>query len=117
MQSNTPTTPTDLASLIEYIHSLYQFTPQNYPALGHLPGDMRPTFVASHALMHMQKSIGALATQVEAADHSGMQPPQKNLREPLLKLMLNCLKLGAEIGLTEHDIVTGIPPLMKSKPA
>jgi hypothetical protein len=114
--TNTPPPPTDLQSLIDYIHGLYQFTSGNYPALTHLPESLAAAFIGSHSLLHMQKSLGILATHFEAADHSGKPPLPEQYREALLKLILNCLKLAAEMGLSANDIVTGIPPLMKSKP-
>ena len=96
-----------------YIQGRYTFTEAGYPALRHLPDELRANFVLSHVIAHTLKSIGSIATLAEAADHSGEAPAAEALREPVLKLVMNSLRLAREIGLTADDVIGGIPALMK----
>jgi hypothetical protein len=110
-ESNSPTT---LAELMAEINSRYVFNPINYPALAHVPDDMRVAFIVSHSLHHVSKSHGKLATIVEAADHSGRPVNPEDAREGVLKLLLNGLKLASELGITPSQILAEVPKLLKS---
>jgi hypothetical protein len=110
MSSDTPSS--DIEILMKCIGEHYVFTNDHYPnALLETPEQQRH-FATAHTLMHMNKALGKIATEVESADHGG-QLDVNILHEATLKMLINTLKLAEELGLSAEDIARRTPALLK----
>ena len=79
--------------------------------------DRRLAFVVNHSHLHMSKSLGKIATELEIGDHLGYFPHQSEpvVREATIKMFINTLKLAQELGMTAEDLMSAVPEVMKSK--
>ncbi len=107
----------DLTNLMSFINSKYVFSEENYPALKGKTTEEKAVFALNHSVLHMQKSIGVLATQCEAYDHSGNfnNVDQAALKEATAKMLVNTLKLAHELGFSPEQLAEAVPLVMKSK--
>lgn len=62
----------------------------------------------------MIKSIGRLAGECEQHDH-GEQLDDRALKEGVVKIFINTLKLAEELGISAGELVDSVPLLMASK--
>lgn len=105
-----------LDALMKFIGERYRFTDEEYPSLPLLRWhpEKRAGFILKHAVLHMNKSLGVLATEAEAADHGGDIDGQK-INSALAKMLISILKLAEERGLTGGRLAALVPEVMKSK--
>ncbi len=108
------TTSTDLKSLMDFINQRYRFNEQTYPGIAEPINAHGGRFAVNHSVLHMNKSLGAIAAQVEAADHGG-EMDEAALETATTKMLVNVLKLASELGLTAEDLAAAVPEVMKSK--
>lgn len=90
----------DLAQLMVKIDLGYQFTNAKYPALNE---ENEHEFSINHSLLHMNKSLGVMAAEVEKADH-GDKMDHSELVLATQKQLVNVLKLACHLGITVPDI-------------
>ena len=105
---------TDLAQLMEYIGSRYTFTADHYPRMTGLDSDGKKAFVLSHSVHHIQKSVGKLAAECEHFDHGG-KLDDTAIREGVVKMFINSVKLAEEMGITAEELAASVPTFMASK--
>lgn len=100
-----------------FINSKYVFNEQNYPALKGKSPEEKAMFALNHSILHMQKSIGMLAFEAEAYDHTKNYDfvHESKLKEATVKMLINTLKLAYELGLTAEKLAEAVPEMMKSK--
>lgn len=96
-------TEVTLKELMTRIDSGYSFSADVYPALRAANLDQQHYFGLVHSLLHMEKSQGKLATELEAYDHGGMMDDTK-LCEAACKQLVNTLKLASHLGLSAEDL-------------
>ena len=83
----------DIQSTIDIIAKQYFFDEQAYPLLRGADQSSIYTFALRHLLLHMQKSLGKIATALEAEDH-GQDMNVQLLTEGLAKMHLNTLRMA-----------------------
>jgi hypothetical protein len=76
--------------------------------------DEKWVFVISHSLLHMQKSSGVLARNLEAHDHGGTIDDQA-VRLSTIKMFINTLKLAEELGMSADDLCKAVHEFYKAK--
>ncbi len=103
---------TDLSSLMAFIGERYTFTQDHYPNIDTSP-EAKRIFAVRHSALHMMKSTGKIAAEVEAADHGGNMD-LKALRVATNKMLVNALKLAEELDMTAQDLADGVPQVMAS---
>ena len=115
-EMNKPTS-TDLTVLMELVDEGYVFDDATYPQLPVDDGD-RVHFAIAHSLLHMQKALGAIATELEAYDH-GEPLDVVKIHEATCKQLVNVLKLAAVLGITPAQLADYIgvqyDPAVKSE--
>ena len=104
--------PTNIADLMKHIELTYVFTAEHYPELAR-EGVNKEVFALRHLLHHIQKSVGRLAAECERFDH-GDELNDANIREVVVKILINVLKLAAERGISAKELVGDVPAFMKS---
>lgn len=92
----------------------YQFNGKNYPGFDALAPDEQFLFSVEHSILHMNKSLGKLAAEAEAADH-GEAMNVINLHTATVKMIVNSLRLAEILKLTPENVVEMIPIVMKSQ--
>lgn len=102
----------DLPSVMSFIASRIPLNPTNYPPLQVLEAQHALAFNVSHSAMHLTKSLGALAAEVERAHHGGSMD-KVALERAALKLFVNSLNLARVLGLTGDDILARLPEVVK----
>ena len=105
---------TELVALMTHIGDRYTFTPEQYPALKGKTPEQRRAFAVNHNVLHMLKSVGRLAGESERYDHGGKMDGDA-LREGVVKMLINTLKLAEELGLSAQDLADSVPAFMQSK--
>ena len=111
---NNQNRPDSLNELMLFIGQRYTYTPEHYPALQDMSSDEHKAFAVSHSAHHMMKSLGKISAECEAFDHGG-QMNHEVLREAVVKMLINTLKLAEELELNGNDLCEAVPRLMKSK--
>jgi len=98
--------PQELQPLIDLIGSHYVFNKESYSQLeGKTDKDEILMFAVNHSVLHMNKSIGTLATACEAYDHKGITAVDKQqLEVGVVKMLINTLKLAEELGMTGQQL-------------
>jgi hypothetical protein len=98
----------ELQLLMNLINSTYVFNEESYPQLKHATStNQRLLFVVNHSLLHMQKSLGVIATQCEKYDHQGVneiENEKHHLELATVKMLINTLKLAEELGMTGEQL-------------
>lgn len=67
-----------------------------------------------HILLHMNKSIAKISTELELFDH-GDKMDIEVINTATVKMIINSLKLADEIGLNAKDLSKKIPEIMEPK--
>ena len=102
-----------LHDLMLKIKVSYPFTPEKYPAMKGLAfGQPITDFAVNHSCKHMAKTVGALATQCEAADHGGVMDREK-LREAAAKMTINTLNLASVLEMSAEELVEAVGKELK----
>ncbi len=96
-----------LASLMSLIGDKYTFTNEHYPHVDLSTPEKVRVFAIAHSLLHMNKSLGRIATEREALDHGGTMDDEK-LRITTAKMLVNTLKLAEELGMSSEDLETTV---------
>jgi hypothetical protein len=88
---------------MKLVNEGYRFDAESYPSLKYT--DVNETFVfgLSHSLLHITKSVGILAAELEGYDHGGSVNRQL-LEEITLKQLVNFLKLASHLGITASQV-------------
>lgn len=102
-----------LSDIMRTIDETYQFTPENYPALKDMTMNQRKAFICSHSAHHMMKSLGKISAQCETFDH-GDNLDSEIIKEVVIKMIINSLKLASEMGIDVVEIGRAIPEYMRS---
>jgi hypothetical protein len=93
----------DLGEFVDLIGRRWPYDEKNYPGFGALDAGKQRTFIAKHSLLHMNKSLGKIAKEVEAADHGELLNEQM-LRIATAKMLVNVLKLAYELHMEPDGI-------------
>ena len=103
-----------LDDVIAFIAEKQPFTAERYPALRvkGMPRRDKDRFAISHSILHMNKSIGELAREVEHADH-GLGMDYAVLRIATMKMVANSLRLAEALGMNQTDVAIHMPLVMK----
>jgi hypothetical protein len=104
----------ELRGLMEYIGSRYIFAPEHYSALAGMSSEQGKAFAVGHSTFHMCKSIGKIAAECERFDHGG-NLDDAVLKEGVIKMLINVLKLAEVMGISPDDLGSSIPNYMTSK--
>ncbi len=104
----------DLRSLMSFIGERYIFTEKHYPSFNRLSAAGKVFFTVRHSQLHMSKSIGKIAAELEAADHGAVMSVD-NLQVATAKMLVNVLKLAEELGMSAEELAAKIPEVMKNK--
>jgi len=108
--------PTSLEEAMVYIGERYTFTPNHYPLLRQRTTFAeRRAFVVSHSTYHISKSLGRMSAECEMFDHGFYQMKEEVLKEAIVKMLINILKLAEELDMTAEDLLKAIPQYMISK--
>jgi len=73
----------------------------------------RRIFGIGHLLLHMNKSTGVIAGQLEGCDH-GCDLSHEELRVAIVKMVVNSLRMAELAKLTPEEIVRLIPEVIKA---
>jgi hypothetical protein len=105
-----------LSSLMKFIAGKYKFNGDEYSDsdFDNLTYYQQRVFMVNHSVLHMNKSLGRIAGEVEGADH-GVVMDNELLREATVKMIINSLRLAEAVGLTPEDVRRLVPHYMKSK--
>lgn len=103
-----------LDAVMQYVGERYVFTHEQYPSLQGRSPEERRAFAVSHSVYHILKSIGRLAGECEQHDH-GRQLDDRVLKEGVVKIFINTLKLAEELGISAGELVDSVPSFMASK--
>lgn len=93
----------DLGDLMTHIGLTWPYDEKNYPGFDALDERGRRAFMAKHSLLHMNKSLGKIAKEVESADH-GQKLDEQMLRIATAKMLVNVLKLAYELHMKPEAI-------------
>lgn len=108
MENNSVSQVLALESLIKEIGKVYSFTPDKYPRLSKFTTDTELNqFCIDHILKHLQKNVGAIATQSEKFDHSGKLRAEE-LDSAAIKLLINALSLLGVLRISSTEILARI---------
>jgi hypothetical protein len=64
-------------------------------------------FAIRHGVLHMTKAVGRLAAECESFDH-GTSMNTAALRESVVKMLVNTLKLADDVGLSADELAEGV---------
>jgi hypothetical protein len=78
----------------------YRFEAAVYPEVAHSDFEK---FGVGHSVLHMMKSVGVIAGEVERFEHGGSMN-RDALVAAVNKMLVNTLKLGAHLGMTGDDM-------------
>lgn len=97
-----------LDQLMELINGSYRFEAEVYPEISQCDyPDFVQHFAVRHSALHMMKSLGAIASEAESADHGdAINVPR--LATICRKELVNILKLAAVLGITAGDLIDDI---------
>jgi hypothetical protein len=76
-----------------------------------MDGYERQAFALTHISLHIQKTLGKLASQLEAYQHDGTPPDEEIVREVAVKLVVAGLRLALANFDTAERIEEGITAL------
>lgn len=105
--------PTDLASLMAYIAEHFPFTQEKYPKLDFSTPDRARMSGVEHSLVHITKTGGKLATQVERFHHGG-PVSDAELEKEAAKAVVNALNLANALGMSAEQLAEMIPHVMRT---
>ena len=95
----------DLDTLMAAIEKGFAFTPEKYPAMARCSTDREARlFAIDHILKHLQKNLGAIAAQSEAADHGGPVDVEA-FKTASGKIIINTFNLARILGLTPERLI------------
>jgi hypothetical protein len=102
-------------SLMDHIASTWVCTPERYPELAVLNEEQRKNFRVKHALSHIGKSFGKVATVTESFDHDAKASPEADeaLKVAATKMFVNSVKLAEEAGLSASELLKRAPEYIK----
>ncbi len=109
---NVPTT--DLSSLVAFITERYKYNSAAYPGFDAMTPEARGGFIVKHSVLHMSKSVGALAAEAERQDHGG-DMNNVALQVACAKMLVNTLSLASACGMTPEELADMVPKVMTSK--
>lgn len=96
-----------------FIGERYTFTSEFYPTLEGASEEEQIQFAVNHSALHIMKSVGVIAAEVEAADHGGEMDPEK-LKTATTKMLVNVLKLAEVLGISGEQLADNVPNVMRS---
>jgi hypothetical protein len=102
----------DLQEAMDIIAARYVCSPQNYPALEGKTGQEIHDFSMNHAAVHLMKSLGKIAAQLEAQDH-GEKLNQEELREATAKMYINALRIAELQGMTADELLRRVSDILR----
>lgn len=105
---------TSLDKVMTYITERYRFNDETYPGFSKLTMEEKRRFAINHSILHMNKSIGKLAAEVESLDHGGGMD-EEALRVATVKMFVNTLVLAERLGMDDEQLAGAVPGVMKSK--
>jgi hypothetical protein len=90
--------------LLQVVGKEFVFTPEKYPELSGADSPDTQRFALGHVQLHMAKSLGTLAAELERAEHgSGMN--REVLEIIAAKSLINTLSLAKVLGLSPTILV------------
>lgn len=92
--------------------SVYPFDAEHYPELAHADQAGIDRFALRHIFLHLSKSLGKIATHLEALDH-GDPGNVALLEEGMVKLQLNLLQLANRQKIDVQTLLDRIPEMTK----
>src|SRR3989338_1574979 len=98
----------------ELVGKTWEFDAKTYPELATLSGEERDRFVLNHVLLHLLKSMGKIATALEAAEH-GKPFDQKMVQEVAWKLLVNALQVANISNMTPQQVAEDLAKWIESK--
>jgi hypothetical protein len=104
----------DLTSLMDHIGARFVFNGSKYPGYDELAPAQQQAFVLKHSLLHLNKSVGVIATQAESADH-GSSIDTEQVKVATTKLLVSVLALAGKLGMSPQELASKIPEVMSSK--
>jgi len=104
----------DLASLMPFIAERYVFDSKSYPGFDDLSPAQQRLFMVNHSVLHMNKSLGRIAGEVEAADHGDLIKHEE-LIVATMKMVVNSLRLAEALGLSPDEVAKRVPKVMRSQ--
>lgn len=109
MTENTEITLDSLMVLVKERHPL-QGSHYRHSSSVSLPEEQE-AFAVSHALKHLMKSVGVIATHSEAYDH-GKNLDHEVLRIATTKILVNALALANTLHMQPHELAAQVPQVM-----
>jgi hypothetical protein len=104
------------ADLVNAVRLRHVFDEKSYPTLEGVSSESKKrVFALQHGLLHVQKRAGAIASALEAYDHSGRLDVD-SVRVATAKLLVDTFKLAEEAGMTPHELFTAAMNLCIKKP-
>lgn len=104
-----------LETLMLYLEKYYAFDEQTQPTATSHAFETHQLSTLNHLLLHISKSVGALAGQIEAADHSNHADTEA-LRQAALHIFINSLHLAQKLDMNAADIFDAVPEILNNKP-
>ena len=101
----------DFQTLRHELKTRYPFSGDRYPELRAASTEQLKQFARRHLLLHLTKSLGKLATQVEVVDHGGSDDIAVT-EEALVKLVLNALRYAQIEEFPEERLLERIPEFL-----
>ena len=101
----------NLSALMDMVDKRYPSSATEYPTLGILSTNERLSFVVNHSLLHMCKVIGSLSSECEACGH-GQELDTAILRRAAAKMLINSLKLAADLSMTGDALANELSEIM-----
>jgi hypothetical protein len=102
----------DLGELIDLIGRRWPYDDKNYPGFDALDPEKKRVFMAKHSLLHLNKSLGKVAKEAEAADH-GEALNEQMLRIATAKMLVNILKLAYELRMKPEGITDLVEVILR----
>ena len=102
----------DLQETMDAIASAFVYDETSYPALADRTSEQRQQFALQHSLLHIQKSLGRIAAELETADHGGKANAFK-FKEAAIKQVINVLHLATLLGISAEDLHDVIPSYLR----
>lgn len=101
-----------LDDLLQHIGDAYPTDAEHYPRTAGMSRDQNLAFAVNHSVLHMSKSLGRIAAEVERFDHSG-RLDTVSVGENVTKMLINVIKLADELGMRADEIAHNIEDELK----